>query len=166
MSWGNAVCRSWHIASFPPLLSSVPLWPSAAFNSGPNGVQLRRHWNGGGQVPQPRPRHHADRRCGVAQDDAEELVVRVVRSRSRPRRPQVRLRAGHSRRVLQVPAPPHQLPRPRPPGVPSVPGHHRVVVVVLPHRRGAVTEARPPKLSESRNAHPAGRRGQINGMKT
>ena len=108
-----------------------------------DGVQLRRHRGGGRQVPRPRPRprpppppqHDADQRGGVAQDAAEELVVRPQPRR----RAQVRVRAGHARRLLQVPPPPQQLPRPRPrqqPGVPSLPGHLR--------RRAAAGRGRVP----------------------
>ncbi|EAY93985.1 hypothetical protein OsI_15761 [Oryza sativa Indica Group] len=116
--------------------------------AGSNGVQLRGHCWGGRQVPRPRPpqqRHDADRRGGVA-EDAEELVVRrlgVVRRRRTRVRPQVRLRAGDARRLLQVPAPPQQLARP-----PVVLSHRRRragggrAVLVLPHRRGAVTQER------------------------
>ncbi|CAN6241895.1 unnamed protein product [Urochloa humidicola] len=121
-----------------------------------HGVQLRGHRGGGGQVPRPRPlppQHHAHQRgCGVAQADEEELVVRLLRQRPR-RRPQVRLRAGHARRVLQVPPPPQQLPRPRPPGDPSLPGRHLRraaagrATAVLPHRRGAVM-ASPISLNQ------------------
>jgi hypothetical protein len=115
--------------------------------AGTDGVQLRGHSGGGGQVS--RPQHDAHRRGGVAQDDAEELVVSVLgpqRPRSRPPSPQVRLCTGYPCRVLQVPAPPHQLPRPRPPVVPSVTGHHGRVLLVLPHRRGVGTPSRHRSL--------------------
>jgi hypothetical protein len=119
--------------------------------AGTDGVQLRGHRGGGGQVS--RPQHDA-------QDDAEELVVSVLgpqRPRSRPTSPQVRLCAGYPCRVLQVPAPPHQLPRPRPLVVPSVTGHHGRVLLVLPHRRGLGTPARHRSLRIKPNKKRGGR---------
>ncbi|KAK8448735.1 hypothetical protein SEVIR_7G092300v4 [Setaria viridis] len=138
----------------PPLLRFLPvrslflLFRGQERGRKAHGVQLRGHRCGGRQVPRPLPppQHHAHRRGrGVAEAHAEELVVRLLRPRPRSRA-QVRLRPGHTRWVVQVPPPPQQLPRPRPPGVPSLPGRHHLrrasagrATVVLPHRRGAVT---------------------------
>ncbi|KAG0525614.1 hypothetical protein BDA96_06G071400 [Sorghum bicolor] len=164
-----AVCRS-----AAPQQPVSPVWDRKVSREpgGADGVQLRRHRGGGEQVPRPRPRppppppppqqqHDADRRGGVAQDDAEELVVRLVRPQPRLHA-QVRVCAGHSRRLLQVPPPPQQLPQP--PGVPSVPGHHlrRAAAgrgrVLLPYRRGAVTARRPSVSTKKRRPTTAVRR--------
>jgi hypothetical protein len=118
-----------------------------------DGVQLRGHDGRGGTVPRPsQPQHQHDpdgRRGGgggIAAQLPAQLLLRVLRGPQprRRRRGQVRVRARDPRRVVQVPAPPHQLPGPRPPapvpaGLPRRAGAGRLVFRFLPHRRGPVS---------------------------